>query len=352
MIVVEAKEKKKVHPGAEDRLNDWRPTADQTSLGRRAELLRSTRDFFHRLGFLEVETPVLSHDTVVDRHLDPFAVVVGQPPVSVIAPEPDRRMFLQTSPEFAMKRLLVAGSGPIFQICKAFREGEAGAWHNPEFTMLEWYDTRLDYPGGRRQLGELANTLLGGAGFREVTYQSAFLEATGLDPFHASESELTDRIRNSGEYAGELESVGVATIDRDWLLDWLMGNEVQPGLGLPDPTIVYDWPGSQAALAARRLESGVAIAERYELYAQGVELANGFHELADPNELLARAKCNNRLRENDGKARLPEESRLASAMREGLPASCGCAMGLDRVLMVKYRYQTIGEVIAFPFDRA
>lgn len=294
-----------------------------------------------------METPLLSADTVVDRHLDPIPVALNGLQLPDFGNAELTGFWLQTSPEFAMKRLLAAGSGPIFQVCKAFRAGEAGAWHNPEFSMLEWYDPRLDYAGGRQQLGELACLLLGHTEFRQSTYTGVFQRHLAIDPLRSPVEGLAQLAIESkaGVEACDLS-------DRDLLLDILMSECIQPKLGMEGPEIVFDWPGTQAALARRRWEADVPVAERYELYCCGVELANGYRELSDAGELAVRSRAGNRQREQDGKNRLPETSRLLQAMESGFPPCCGCAMGLDRILMVQLGLREIQEVIAFPVQRA
>lgn len=313
---------------------DFLPTATLEMLRRRAKLLAQIRDFFHRRGFLEVETPILSHDTVVDRHLDPLAVTLPSDPRQ---PEKGERLWLQTSPEFGMKRLLAAGATAIYQITRAFRGGETGALHNPEFTMVEWYRVGDDYAAGMQLLADLAAAILDCGQAERITYRDAFRQYAQLDPF------------------GELPQPGVLGLppeaDRDMVLDYLLTTRAEPHLGRDRPAILYDYPASQAALARIREESP-PVAERYELFVRGVELANGYHELLDPAALRQRNHDNNRLRAADGKYLLPEESRLLAAMEHGLPACCGCALGFDRLVMVAVGAATLQDVIAFPIDRA
>jgi elongation factor P--(R)-beta-lysine ligase len=314
----------------------FRPTASWDLLRRRAELLRQVRQFFDRRGFLEVETPILSADTVVDRHLDPFSLQ-----------DSGRALWLQTSPEFAMKRLLASGGGSIYQISRVFRRDELGPLHNPEFTMVEWYQVGAGLEQGIGLLGQLAEEMLGRGPAEPVTYADAFARHCQIDPHTASAAELARAVGRLGVRAPE--SLGAD--DRDGWLDLLLVERVQPHLGAPRPTILYDYPATQAALA--RLRPGPpAVAERFELYVSGIELANGFHELADPAELRRRNREVNRQRQADGKPPLPDESRLLEAMEAGLPEATGCALGFDRLLMIAAGARTISEVIAFPFDRA
>ena len=324
--------------------DDFRPTASWANLRLRAELLGRVREFFREHSLLEVETPILSAETVIDRHLEPFCVRLSGdvPPKGATKP-----LWLQTSPELGMKRLLAAGATAIYQITRAFRQGEQGPLHNPEFTMVEWYRVGDAMPEGMQLLGELCNVLLG-RGLPEVlSYRDAFERYAGLDPHVAEPQALAGAARDLRvAVPGSLSAQ-----DRDGWLDLLMAEAVQPNLGRQRPTILYDYPASQAALA--RVRAGdPPVAERFELYVSGIELANGYHELVDPAVLRQRCAENNRLRQADGKVPLPEPARLLAAMEAGLPPATGVALGFDRVVMLAAGASEIGEVIAFPFDRA
>ena len=323
--------------------DDFRPAASLDRLRLRAGLLRSVREFFERRGLLEVETPCLSADVVVDRHLDPLSVVL---PDDVRQLDRGRRLYLQTSPEFHMKRLLAAGSGAIYQISRVFRAGETGPRHNPEFTLVEWYRPGDSYDEGMSLLSELSQELLGLGAAERLSYAEAFERHVGLDPHTA---EITTLDRAVAEAGGA--SLEFAADDRDGRLDYLLVTNVEPHLGFARPTILYDYPASQAALAQVR-QGPPAVAERFELYVQGIELANGYHELLEADVLASRNVTNNQQRIADGKAPLPAESRLLSAMRDGLPDSVGVALGFDRVVMLAAGAKTIDEVLAFPIERA
>lgn len=333
----------------------WRPAATWSVLELRAALLATVRGFFARYGFLEVETPLLSADVVVDRHLDPFATLWVPEPTR---PDQGRRLWLQTSPEFAMKRLLAAGPRAIYQVTRAFRNGEVGPRHNPEFTIVEWYRPGDDYAHGMRLLGDLAQELFApfavfpptAAGQPStcelLSYGEAFRELVGLDPLRASPAQLAEQARR---HALAIPP-GLDPRDRDGWLDLLLVERVEPHLGQRAPTILYDYPASQAALA--QLHGDPPVAARFELYARGIELANGYLELLDADELRARQGRANALRRSDGKPALPEESRLLDAMQAGLPRCVGCALGLDRVVMLAAGCRTLAEVLAFPIERA
>jgi lysyl-tRNA synthetase class 2 len=310
--------------------------------------LRRVRSFFEAHGFLEVETPLLSADTVVDRHLDPIAV----PLAASLARRGDGctwqgTWWLQTSPEFGMKRLLAAGARAIYQVSRAFRSDERGPLHNPEFTLVEWYRVHETMAQGMQRLSQLAEVLLGRGPAEKISYAQAFLDHLGLDP-HRSDGRS---LGQSAKAAGIEAPASLAIDDRDGWLDLLLVERVQPHLGRPRPVILYDYPASQAALACVR-QQNPPVAERFELYAEGIELANGYHELRDPAVLRQRNAENNRLRTVDGKPPLPEESRLLAAMESGLPDSTGVALGLDRVVMLAAGAKCLDDVIAFPFERA
>ncbi len=317
---------------------DALPTASLPSLKARAMLLQRLRRFFDERDFFEVETPLLSRDTVVDRHLHPIQVdrhqITGQ------QSDTQKIVFLQTSPEFAMKRLLAAGAVAIYQICKSFRAGETGSRHNPEFTMLEWYRVGDDMEQGVQRLEDLIQTILDTKPASRISYRDAFLNATGLDPFIASIEQLA--------VLSKLES----ELDRDEHLNVILSRDVEPHLGTEAPEVLYHYPASQAALAKTKTEAGVDVAERFEIYYRGVELANGYHELLDPDELIARNENTNQQRIADGQHALPTDSRLLAAMRLGMPACAGVALGVDRLLMLAVQEDCIQNVIAFPFDRA
>jgi elongation factor P--(R)-beta-lysine ligase len=348
------------------------PTASWANLALRAELLRKVRSFFDARGFLEVETPVLSADTVVDRHLDPFIISplplgegqgVREPGAKAVqvsgfgvqGSESDiphsafhtpHSLFLQTSPEFAMKRLLAAGGSAIYQIAKVFRRDELGPLHNPEFTMVEWYRVGDGMAEGMQLLSDLSEALLGRGPADRLSYRESFEQHVGIDPLTADLTGLqavADRLQITipEDFGDDLD---------DWL-DVLLVERVQPHLGVGRPAIVYDFPASQAALSRVRPENP-PVAERFELYADGIELANGYHELTDSAELRRRNRRTNALRRAAGKPELPEQSRLLAAMDFGLPPCTGVALGFDRVVMLAAGLKTVAQVIAFPFDRA
>jgi len=301
------------------------------------------RRFFENRGFLEVETPLLSAETVIDRHLDPIPVTLFSDPRQM---HDGQRMWLQTSPEFAMKRLLAAGYPSMYQITRAFRGGETGRLHNPEFTMVEWYGVGDDMQQGMSLLSDLGEELLERGAAERLSYREAFQQWVGIDPHRTDGPQLVEIANRWGIAAPD----SMTPDDRDGWLDLLLVERIEPQLGLRRPAILYDYPASQAALARVRPEDP-PVAERFELYFRGVELANGYHELSDAEELRRRNRRINELRRADGKEALPEAGRLLAAMQSGLPCCTGVALGFDRLVMLACEAQEIAEVIAFPVDR-
>ncbi len=323
--------------------DDWRPTAPIENIRLRAELLAKTRQFFAARDVLEVETPLLSVATVSDPHLQSFVTRYNGPGLP-----PDTPLYLQTSPEAAMKRLLAAGSSSIYQICKAFRDGEYGARHNPEFTMLEWYRVGFDHFTLMDEVEALVKMLLDlDCEFERVSYQVIFERYLGLDPHRASLDDLMRCANDSGVFTdlNEIE------IGRDGWLDLLMSHLIEPHLGLAAPLFIYDYPASQAVLAKVR-PGEVALAERFELYVTGVELANGYHELCDGDEFSRRFERDTLQRKKDEGFVPRINRRLNTALEAGLPESAGVALGFDRLLMLAAGCDSINGVVNFTVANA
>ncbi|MFK7767624.1 MAG: EF-P lysine aminoacylase EpmA [Mariniblastus sp.] len=324
-------------------MDDFLPTASIENLRRRAQVLASIRRFFDQKNFFEVDTPTLSHDIVVDRYLQP--VGISKSDLTGRSSDSSQRMWLQTSPEFGMKRLMVAGADAIYQICKCYRCDEIGTLHNPEFTMLEWYRAGDDMVAGMDLLAELVETILERPKSKRLSYREAFKRYADVDPFESSMESLESAARAGGigvELKGE---------SRDGWLNLMLSQIVEPNLGINAPMVIYDWPVSQSALAVVR-DDECPVAERFEIYVDGVELANGYHELLDPEELARRNVINNQQRVKDGNALLPENSRLLDAMRVGMPQCSGVALGVDRLVMLAIGASTVADVIAFPVENA
>ena len=315
-------------------------SATRRLLEARAGLLDGVRRFFRARGVLEVETPILSAAAGTDPALEPFVTRYLGPGAPGGQP-----LYLQTSPEFPMKRLLAAGSGDIFQVAHAFRQGERGPRHNPEFTLLEWYRTGFDHHRLMEEVAELVQELLGAAlPVEKVAYCTLFHDRFGWDPLEVEVEEMAATADGLG-----LEAEGLET--RDQWLDLLMGLALEPGLGRGRLTFVHDYPASQASLA-RLCPADSRLACRFELYLEGMELANGFHELTDADEQLARFEADNRVRLARSQEPLPVDHRLIEALRRGLPDCAGVALGLDRLLMLKLQAGAIDEVLSFPLGEA
>ncbi len=305
------------------------------NLQTRARMLRELRSFFDERGFLEVQTPTLCSQSVIDRHLDPIRVPL------TIPGKGKSEWFLQTSPELSMKRLLAEGLGSIYQIGPVFRDSEFGSFHNPEFTMAEWYDVGATYDQGLELLSTLVSEMLQLPLADRLTFECAFHEATQLRLFDSSAKDLANWATRSG-----------LVDDVNWTDDWddwvnlIFSDRIQPTLGMIRPTMVTNFPASQAALAVLSL-ADARTAERYEIFYQGVELANGYHELLDSDVLRERDEASNRARLSDGKQALPMCEKLLNAMESGIPGSCGCALGFDRLVMLACGANSLAEVVSF-----
>lgn len=319
----------------------WQPCANQAARQARATLLRTIREFFYQREVLEVETPALSHATVTDVHLDPL-----------IAPfDPDHRgqaspLYLQTSPEYAMKRLLCAHSGPIYQISKAFRHEPEGRWHNPEFTMLEWYRPGFSHVELMSEVDSLLQAALKTGPSRMLSYQQALQQYTGLDALSTSDADLIAALPAHG-----IDIDAPETLSRDALLQLLFSQAVEPAIGQDVPCFIHSFPASQAALA-RINQVDPRVADRFEVYYRGIELANGFYELADADEQRQRFVADNQQRRAQGLPERPVDEHLLAALHSGLPDCAGVALGIDRLLMLKLDAAHIHEVLNFPVSRA
>jgi elongation factor P--(R)-beta-lysine ligase len=320
---------------------DWRPRATAERLRARAALLARARAFFAARDVLEVDTPMLVNAPVSDVHLHSATVRLSAPMPGAVPPV----LYLHTSPEYAMKRLLAAGAGDIYQICHVVRGYEAGRLHNPEFVLIEWYRLGFCLNALMDEVEALVRSLLGEAAAarrcERVSYREAFGRTLGLDPLTASDAALLAAARPLA-FEGDAAQLG-----RDGLLELLMGVLVGPQLGFNALTFVHGYPKSQAALA--RLDpADPRTAERFELYGEGIELANGFHELADAAEQRERFGEDNAARARAGLPVVACDERLLAALAAGLPDCAGVALGFERVLMLATGARHIDEVLAFP----
>lgn len=313
----------------------WKPGATFTTLERRADMLRSARQYFSATRAMEVETPTLSRSAVSDVHLD-----------SVQAQLCGRPAWLHTSPEYAMKRLLAAGSGDIYQIGRVYRDNESGRYHNPEFTMIEWYRMNFDHHQLMEDVEALIGCMLPSRCFdraERMTYAQVMQMYAGIDAFNNDNEQLIDALtRRAIDVPDSIRS------ERDALLDLIMSTLVGPKLGQEGLMFVYDYPASQAALA--RIHGKVA--SRFEAYMDGLELANGFHELSNVNEQRARFDADNAQRKQRGLPINFIDEHFLAALSHGLPNCAGVALGFDRLVMCAVGAKHIDEVLAFSSERA
>jgi elongation factor P--(R)-beta-lysine ligase len=319
---------------------EWRPTASMETLRLRARALQTARRFFSERQLLEVDTPQLVRHAVTDRHIECARVEL---------PGHAAPLYMHTSPEYAMKRLLAAGSGDIYQIAHVFRGNEHSRWHNAEFTLMEWYRCGFTMRELMAEVAEMALMLLElvpGTPIEYLPYAQAFARELGVDPLTAADAEL-----RALAIAHALDPQVAERCQRDECLDWLMGTVIGPRLGTAGLCFVHHYPASQAALA--RLDpADPRVALRFELYCRGVELANGFEELSDPVQQRARFELDRQQRIEAGLAAPAIDESLLSALAAGLPPVSGVAMGFDRLLMLRTGLAHIEEVMPFPLERA
>lgn len=307
----------------------WHPATDHALLRLRAELLDTIRSFMRERDIMEVETPILSRAGITDVNIHSISFNL-----------PGREsVYLNTSPEFCMKRLLASGSGAIFQVARVFRDDACTRLHQPEFSMLEWYRPGFDHHRLMDELSELLSAL-GLTPIDRCTYEEAFLQHLEIDPHRASICDLQSQASKLGLYRPE--------DDRAILLEFLFSHSVAPALGRDKPLLLYDYPACQAALA--RLSGDKSpTARRFELFVNGIELANGFHELTDCGEQRQRFTGENRIRRQRGLPEVAIDQLFLAALQAGLPDCAGVAIGLDRLLMVIAGKEHINEVMPFPF---
>ncbi len=323
-------------------IRPWQPTATIDTLKKRARFNRLIRNFFDERGVMEVETPSLAQGTVTAPYLDALSVnniynldAIGE----------EHNLFLQTSPEYHMKRLLAAGSGPIFQLCKAFRNDDHGRHHNPEFSILEWYRPNWSANQLMDEIDALMQSLLKTPKSEVLTYQQAMQKYLSIDPLTALDAELLS-------VAQELPVLlPQAELTRDELLHFMFSFGIEPNIGLTRPCFVTHFPASQAALAKLDPQDE-RVALRFELYYQKVELANGFEELIDIKTQLERFYQDNEIRKTQGLAEKPIDFAFLAALEAGLPECSGVALGVDRLLMIAVNAASIAEVISFAHPRA
>lgn len=321
--------------------NAWRPTTTLSMLRCRAKLLADIREFFAERHVLEVETPLLCHATVTDPHLHSF-----QTHYCLDNSEQQQTLYLQTSPEFAMKRLLAAGSGPIYQISKAFRnQGESGRYHNPEFSLLEWYRPGYNHHQLMDEAEALLKSVLACESAQRFSYSEIFQRYLNSDPHFLSLKKLKQLCTRLGFTSKNLGLNNMADY-----LNFLMAHVIEPQL--PKQLVfIYDYPVTLAALAKIRCGT-TPVAERFEVYFNGIELANGFHELNDANEQRLRFQQDLSVRSRYKYLPVPIDEYLLAALAHGFPNCAGVALGIDRLLMLIAKMNTISDVISFPIQRS
>ena len=325
-------------------MTGWTPSGGFGALRLRAALNARIRAFFAERGVVEVETPVLSTAGNTEPNIASFSL-----PFSGRTNGAPRTRWLRTSPEHPLKRLLAAGFGDCYELGRVFRDGEAGGRHNPEFTMLEWYRTGWDHRALVAECAELVAAALAlvdrSATLVRTSYRDLYRDRLGIDPMTADTGELR---RALGDVA--IDPVG---LERDDWLDLLTTHRLQPAFPTGQLLAVHDFPASQCALARVRIDAeGAAVAERFELYLGPLELANGYHELADAAEQGARFDHDLRRRAARGLPLPPRDDRLLAALETGLPDCAGVALGVDRLLMAMLGTDRIADVLAFDFARA
>ena len=319
----------------------WQPGASIPNFLTRAAIMAEIRRFFADRGVLEVETPCMSQATVTDIHMVPFETRFVGPGYSQ-----GMTLYLMTSPEYHMKRLLAAGCGPVYQLCRSFRNEEMGRHHNPEFTMLEWYRPCYDMYRLMNEVDDLLQQVLECDAAESLSYQQAFQRHLEIDPLSADKQQLRD-------VAAKLDLSNIADTeeDRDTLLQLLFTMGVEPHIGKDKPTFIYHFPASQASLAQISTEDH-RVAERFEVYFKGIELANGFHELTDAGEQQQRFEQDNRKRAARGLVQQPVDVNLLEALKAGMPDCSGVALGVDRLIMLALKAESLADVMAFTVDRA
>ncbi|AJQ94390.1 EF-P lysine aminoacylase EpmA [Gynuella sunshinyii] len=309
----------------------WKPTAPLQNLVIRAQIINKIRNFFQDRQVLEVETPILSQFAATDPHLDSFRV---------------NDHFLQTSPEFPMKRLVAAGSGAVFQICKVFRQDEAGKRHNPEFTMLEWYQPGYTDQQLWQEAIALISCITGEHSTQVISYRDAFISYLQVDPLTAELSALKQLCH---QYAG----AEADNFSRDDCLDLLISIVIEPGFNPNQFTVLHRFPASQAALAKKTTDpDGEKVSHRFEIFFKGMELANGYWELTNAKEQKDRFDDDNRRRVKMGKQPVPVDKLMLDALENGLPDCAGIAMGIDRLIMIACHSRNIKEVLSFSWENA
>jgi lysyl-tRNA synthetase class 2 len=328
--------------------SSWQPTASLQNLKKRADILTKIRAFFLARDVMEVETPLLCHATVTDAYIQSFETLYHAADLTENTATHSQKLYLQTSPEYCMKRLLAANSGAIYQICKSFRNyGEFGRFHNPEFTMLEWYRPNFTHHDLMDEVDDLLREILNCSPAVKISYADLFLKFTDINPHLASINELI----NCAKRFNLNDIAGVDPNNPNTWLHLLMSHVIEPKLDKDKPTFIFDFPMTQAALARIRYDD-VPVAERFEVYVDGMELANGFHELCDAKEQRHRFEKDLAYRKQLHYPLVPKDEFFLAALENGLPNCSGVALGIDRLVMAALRCEGISDVVSFVVENA
>ena len=308
------------------------------ALKERAYMLKKARSFFDQKNILEVDCPILTQGASVDLHIELFS----------LTDQNGQKRFLHSSPEYGMKRLLAEGIGDIFQLSHVFRREEEGAKHQPEFTLAEWYRLGYTLESMMEETVEFIRLFLGPLPYQIISYREAFLRYSGIDYVKASEQELFNYIqKNNLACYPSIKEEG-----KDALLNLILGSVIEPLLGKESLDVICDYPASQAALAKKKWQLDEEVAQRFEVYFQGVELANGYYELLDSQEQRNRFDQTNILRRHFHKEALTIDEKFLAALEKGIPDCCGVAVGFDRLLMLRLKTTLLSEVVSWSWSEA
>lgn len=319
----------------------WQPSMDWATAVARSKVLASIRNFFASRDIVEVETPLLCHGTVTDVHLE---AIHANYQSSVNGEE---TLYLQTSPEFAMKRLLAAGYQSVYQVCKAFRDESQGSYHNPEFSMLEWYRVEFSMFELIAEIDSFLQFVLDTKPAELVSYQQVYIDNTGIDPLSTSIDVCLNFLRDNGKLSPWLEK----ETSLDTLLQFIFCEFIESAIGIDVPVIVHSFPASQASLAIIDSEDE-RVAKRFECYFKGIELANGFEELTDEKTQISRFNQDNKIREANSLGYREIDKKFIAALESGLPRCSGVALGIDRLVMLALNKSHIKQVISFTTEDA
>lgn len=323
---------------------NWQPSADIATIKRRAQYLADVRRFFAQRDVLEVETPVLSRAAPTAPYMDSFTT-----DFMPLGSSSKQAYYLQTSPEFAMKRLLAANLGAIYQIAHVFRNGEQGRLHSPEFTMLEWYRPELSLNQLMDEVNLLVQEVFCLNHISRLSYRGVFEFYLKINVFTCTDEQIKQcALARITGLADDLQ------LDRDGWLGLLMTHIIEPCLAAMNLAVfIYDFPASQAQLAKiKKDDAGNNVADRFELYIAGVEIANGYNELLDADELQRRFSEDNKQRLDQTMTEMPMDNNLLAAMKSGMPECSGVALGFDRIVMLALNKHDIRAVQSFTFDHS